>query len=478
MINRMTTSVNGHKADRPKLPRENKGVAGLFASRGALLVASLAYAWSLAYAHSEYLSYAWGYYGFSFRPLGAGEISLLIVLVAIGSLGIPRTLDRPSAIILLLLYLIVFVPSVVISLGLNTDRIERYGLSLSAMAVMFWVSGRFVQQKPALTVRQGGVPGNMLTFTLVGVYAVSTLILLIAYRSIMTFASLEDIYQQRLAASDDNVILGYLRTYYASVISPGVLALGLIQSRRILAVLGVAGCVMTYMIDAQKTALLLPAVMIILYFALRNRLGAIQASAAAIAGLAAFISLTVALNDSSGIARFLNTFLVFRTIAIPGLTFSQYSDLFSSLGYTWWSNVTGLSLFIPAPAAFVSHPYWPSLGRIVGDYYYGFGVVNANANLFSGEGVAAAGWFGVIVIGLALTAWLRLIDTVASGWNRLLTLLVMVPVGIALTNGHLSTVLISFGGAFWTLLFLYFKPQHAFIGKTSGYQHGSRRQLI
>jgi hypothetical protein len=434
-------------------------VSRALASRWAVLVTTLFYAWAIGYAHSEYLAYDWGYYGFTYRPLGFEEIALIVVFVSIGALGIPSTLKRPSSIILLLLHLLVLVPTVVISLGLNTDRIDRYGLSLGAMSLAFLLAGKLAQRPQARTrARPPAMPGDFFTGSFVAVFLVATVILVAAYRSIMTFAGLEDIYQQRLAAADDNVVLAYLRTYYASVISPGVLALGLLKSRFSLAVLGVLGCLITYMIDAQKTAFLLPFVIVLAFFALRNRMGATQATSSAIAGLALLVTITVSLHQTSDIARFLNTFLVFRTIAIPGLTFPQYSDLFSSLGHTWWSNVTGLSLVVPAPAAFVNHPDWPALGRIVGDYYYGFGSQNANANLFSGEGVAAAGAFGVLVIGLIWAAWLRLIDRVSEGWDPLFALLVLVPVGISLANGHLSTVMLSFGGGFWTVLLWWYKP--------------------
>jgi hypothetical protein len=438
------------------------------------LVSSLLYAWAIAYAHSQYLAYDWGYYGFSYRPLGAAEVGMIVGLVCIGAAGVPRRLGNPSAIVLLLLHMIVFIPTVVISLGLNTNRIDKYGLSLAALAAVFLFAGRMSQRpRRSASGRPGALPGNAFTLYFLGGFVLATLVLVAAYRSIMTFAGLEDIYQQRLAASDDNVVLAYLRTYYATVISPGILTLGLVQSRRWLAALGVAGCIITYMIDAQKTAFLLPFAMILAYFALRNRLGAIQASSAAIAGLAAVVAVSVSLNPVSGVARFLNTFLVFRTIAIPGLTFSQYHDLFSTLGYTWWSNVTGFGLFIPAPPAFANHPDWPSLGRIVGDYYYGFGSQNANANLFSGEGVAAGGALGVLVIGLVWAAWLRLVDIVAEGWDPLFALLAFIPVGISLTNGHLSTVMLSFGGGFWTLLLWLYKPNPK--GRSGGLASLSRR---
>jgi hypothetical protein len=98
---------------------------------------------------------------------------------------------------------------------------------------------------------------------------------------------------------------------------------------------------------------------------------------------------------------------------------------------------------------------------IVGDEYYGDVVsdVNANANAFAGEGVAAGGFIGLLVIGLLMMAWLRAVDVVASRWSLPLVTLVMLPVALCLTNVHLSTVILSFGGGFWILVLLWARPQ-------------------
>ena len=42
--------------------------------------------------------------------------------------------------------------------------------------------------------------------------------------------------------------------------------------------------------------------------------------------------------------------------------------------------------------------------------------------------------------------------------NLLFVLLIAVPVGFALSNAHLSTVLVSFGLAAWLLIFAFYKP--------------------
>jgi hypothetical protein len=133
-------------------------------------------------------------------------------------------------------------------------------------------------------------------------------------------------------------------------------------------------------------------------------------------------------------------------------------------GFTFWSHVRGLDLVVPVPASFVGDPAWPALGRVMGDRVYGSADVNANANLFSGDGVAAAGAVGVMVMGILFTAWIVMIDRVSARWDRRFALLVIVPVALSLTNGHFFTTLMSFGGLFWLGVFALHRP----AGRLSG----------
>jgi hypothetical protein len=108
------------------------------------------------------------------------------------------------------------------------------------------------------------------------------------------------------------------------------------------------------------------------------------------------------------------------------------------------------------------------LGYIIGDRLYANPANNVNANLFSGDGVAAAGALGVLLIGLLLAIWLVLLDRSSVRWNRQFALLVTLPIGLSLTNGHFTTTLLSFGGLFWVVIF-YFWPVFArqFTGKAN-----------
>jgi hypothetical protein len=93
------------------------------------------------------------------------------------------------------------------------------------------------------------------------------------------------------------------------------------------------------------------------------------------------------------------------------------------------------------------------LGYIVADHVLDL-ESNSNANLFAYDGVAAAGSIGIFVVCIILGLWLIALDWTAKRINFLFSTLVIFPIAIALTNGSLFSVLLSFGGLFWLAVFL------------------------
>jgi hypothetical protein len=230
------------------------------------------------------------------------------------------------------------------------------------------------------------------------------------------------------------------------------------RGRRYLAIAGVAGFVITYAIDAQKLSLLLPVVILLVYgaIALKRNLTLLYTAA-----LAAVVVVCSVLSSYTFITRTIIDIVVFRSIAVTGQTYSQYYDVFSARGYTWWSNVRGIGLIVPPPEVYRSDPFWPELGRIGGYEYFGglAGGININANPFAGDGIAAAGAVGVVVIGAVMAVWLRVLDVSARRWNEAYVLMVIAPVGLVLANVHFTTALLSFGGVFWIAMFMLYKLQ-------------------
>lgn len=440
------------------IPLQSSQPVPQWVARALVIGATMFYAASLAYGYENYLNPVWDYYGFSYvSPSGVDILYGCVVLLVVASL-IPIIFDRPSVVILFFLFAIVYIPTIIVTLSLNNGGAQQHWGILTSITVAFAISS--IASRYSLTgrIKSNGMPGQKIIHYVVGCWLLAVLINFVSFYEILGFANLDLIYDQRELSRSDNFLINYSQTLLISVFSLTLFVIGLYYRSFVLLGMGVLGCLLIYSISAQKTVLLLP---IIVYLFFRFQISSIwwvkiPALPLFLLGIITFIlSYTYKFND---FAEFLAAMLVFRTLAIPGLTYTQYDELFSQLGYTWWSHVKGFSLIISAPIDLANHPRWPSLGFIVGDYTYGIVDLNANANLFSGDGLAAAGPFGVLVIGVIFSIWLTILDRAAVLWDPRFSLLVVIPLAISLTNGHFFTNLVSFGGILWVLVFKYIAP--------------------
>jgi hypothetical protein len=458
-----TVQQNGRPIRAPLQPLEAPRVDALEGGTAGLrvlqVVAGLSYTFLFYRIYRDYISIEWGYTGLLFRSLTAWETVFVYANIAFLSAALPTRLDRPSSLVIWFLYAFVFVPTLVMTFMIGLHEASQYMPSLTAMTVaLTGASIMSARRLPNVPMQGRGLPGPTFVFLMIGAFAASSAVLYYIYRDIIAFSSIEDIYFQRFAASEVSAgLASYVRTYYGYVFAASLVATGLSMARwRFLAPIGVGGFVFSYMIDAQKASLVLPIVMIAVYLSTRFTR---NLTAAFTGGLAVVCAMSTLVMNLFGSAKFLVDLIVLRSIAIPAQTYAQYYDLFADRGFTWWSNVRFISSVVPPPSSYSADPFWPVLGYIVGAEYYGASSrMNANANLFVGEGVAAGGTIGVLGIGLALIVWLRAMDIAMTGWNRLFVLMIMSPIALGLTNAHLSTLLLSFGGLFWLLMFNFYKP--------------------
>lgn len=421
----------------------------------------LAYLLCYWWVYTNYLSVVWSYAGLIYRPLSAWQLAFATLSVAAVAFALPTRLRTPSSLILWLLFAFVFVPTIAQTFMLGERESGTYMLALLAftagMLVICWVT----QRPAAASAIPTSPPGQDLAYGLVIALGVIGLALVVIYRDILTLANItnsDDVYAARFAAADvTSGLLGYVRTYFSYVIVPGVLAVGLAVPRlRWMIAPSLAGFLVSYAIDGSKVSLIIPLAAGAVYVVMRWARSSVLVMTGGIGFLTFAAGLLV---GHSPLLRFVSDLILFRSIAIPGQQFALYYDLFAARGFTWWSNVRGISLIVPPPAGFASDPRWPVLGQIVGEEYYGISSqTNSNANPFAGEGVAAAGPIGVVVIAIVLAVYLRVLDRAALGWQRGFAILVVVPLGLALTNVHLSTMLLSYGGAAWVLAFTFLRP--------------------
>jgi hypothetical protein len=273
----------------------------------------------------------------------------------------------------------------------------------------------------------------------------------------MRLVGTEDLYAQRAAGAATSIWMGYAQTYFLLVFSAGLVGFGLVRGRYLLVGIGFVGGVVIYMITAQRTSLLLAPTMIGFYFLLQTRLPLLKTTAFPVLVIAATIFFLLTQDQSVPLVASVSALLIFRTLAIPGLTFSQYQDIFAS-SPTLWSHVKGISTLVAPPIEFAHNKLWPGLGYIVGNDLYHDPLVNVNANLYSSDGLAAWGVLGVLVIGAVFATWLYFLDRFGRDWDSRFVIPALVPCALSLTNGPFFTSMLSFGGLFWLLLFYAVRP--------------------
>jgi hypothetical protein len=424
-------------------------------------LAAIAYLVLFIRIYDTYISVVWGYLGMSPLAYAAWEWIFILVQVASVAAALPIRLGRPSAIVVWLLFAFVYVPTIAMTTQLGWHRPAHYVPLLLMLSVIFIAMSAASQWPLKAKIAGSGLTRPVVDIAFLAAWAAASVLLLVYFRDILSFSSIDDIYYQRALASDlGGGVLSYVQTYYTYVITPAVLAIGLMKRKWLHLACGFAGFLITYAIDAQKLSLVVPFVMVAIYLSFRFRRTSLMFYTG---GLTVIVAACSLLESTTVVTKMIINVVIFRAIAVPGQVMSQYYDLFSAKGFTWWSNTRGVSSFVPPPDAFSNDPNWPSLGRIVGNENYGHLItgVNANANAFAGEGAAAGGLVGLAIIGLAMAAWLRVIDLAAARWNLPFVTLVMLPVALCLSNVHLTTVLVSFGGGFWILLMALDRPQGA-----------------
>ncbi len=417
-------------------------------SRLMFFAACVSYAGALLFCLAEYASVEWVEYGYSY-----GDISIidgLVIVVGLGAWSVvaPKSIVSASSMILTLILIAVCIPGLVVLVGLERPADDAYRGLVLWLVVSFAVSCSLVR-----ALAPQGNPGprrasSLFVPVLVALWMTCLVVLIAEYHSIMSIVSLDAIYDQREAGLATSRWMGYAQTYFGYVLSPALLAIGIVRRKSWLIALGFVGGLVLYSITAEKNAFAFPFVIVAFGYLLSGRRPCSRSVALLMLALASILYVAVFLNQDSLVAAFIAWYLGVRSLLTPGLFIAQYSDFFSTHGYTYLSHVTGLSYLIPPPSN-LPGDRWPSLGHIVGEQHIGKIDLNANANFVASDGVASFGDFGIVIAFVLLSSALALLDRASRGVDRRFMILIALPIGLTLTNVSLFTVMLSFGGLFW-----------------------------
>lgn len=426
------------------------------------ILTSAFYFVAVALTLRDYASIEWGLYRIHYGAIDLDDLIAIIPFVVLGGAFVPRSISSPSSLLLIICYLFIVIPAGVCLTAMDD------GSSVNRYITMFFVLGGFVMASMICQSGQENVDEGRRPLVILGpallVGAVLLLIFLyLRFGAVMSFVSLDNLYEQRERGAAQNFIEGYAQTYSQYVFSTGLAAFGLYRKNLVYIGIGLAGSIMNFAITAEKSGLMFPIFIVALYFAIASGKKILCSTYFVLIFLALVLIIATLTYQDSDVSDLICWYFGTRTVLTPGIFIAHYTDFFYDRGYTYFSHIRGLNFFLPVPVQYLSDVRWPALGLIVGEDFIGFPELNANASFVATDGIASFGQPGIILAFLIFAILMRVLDWAGRGIPNKLLLPLLLPIALTLTNGSALSVLTSTGGIFWIILlrFAFSAPRDA-----------------
>lgn len=249
--------------------------------------------------------------------------------------------------------------------------------------------------------------------------------------------NLSAVYEIRNMAASYSIpgLIGYLFSW-SKIINISLFAYALSKKRYIFAGMVFLTQVLSFGIDGTKAPffMLLMAGAVVFLYRRDNYVKYKKLMLWGVAGILALGMLEIKLGRSS----FIYDVVIRRVLFVPAYLGYCYVDFFSTHVPDYFRGT------ILRRIGFVS-PYDGNLGKLIGaDYIYHNPEITCNNGLIS-DAVTNMGVLGVVLMPIVLILVLRLVDKVSYGLDEKAYLPIAIYFAILLTNGFLSTVLLTHG---------------------------------
>lgn len=348
-----------------------------------------------------------------------------------------------------LLYMFCFAPSMLTATFMwqgNISDLILLLLSLSlSMSVLFFVSSKNNNEFGA----QKDIESGTVRLIIHALSALSFIIVIYENWSHMALVSFYNVYELRFHARDSagGAFSGYLTMWLAICFLPYYMTTGILNKNKLRIIIAVVIAVTVYMANGSKSTLLLPFVILGLYYFIKFSRRYFLLNLMMVMSM---VSLFLLLLDSESYAMTKAIFFM-RTLATPGWTLVTYYDYFSQNFFTYYTHISFINSLTGA------YPYGDyAIGQMIGYEYSNNYDANFNANFWSSDGLAALGILGILPATVMMMIIVVLIDKVSKYYNSIFVSLWFTGFWMTLLNAPLSTSLLS-GGGLIIMCSLYFR---------------------
>ena len=403
-------------------------------ARAATLTAALTYAGALVWGYTAHFAPLYAYQGL----IDAGpdpEATLVVVaLAALPAAWLPLSARRPSTVVLWFVYLLGYVPAIVVPLWLTGDLEAVLPLDIALIAAMAIVA--LIVRLPPLPPLPVKVPHLSPTaFTrLLIVLGVMTSTYIAATFGVNSVPSLGDVYETRDAfdtALGGAWAAGYVIPWAGNAINPMLMALGIARKRIDLLALGLVGQLLIYADTGFKSVLFSIALVPLVYFAISvasRSFGLVAALGAPVLLVSGIIANPVTAEWSLSLVR--------RFFATPGQVGWYFYDFFSAhpryeLSHSFLSRLS-------------SSPYAEDPPVLIGQVYFPASQPSANAHLWA-DAFANFGFAGIVGFTVALGVLLLIVDEMGQRRDARVIGPMLAIAGLNLASSALFTTILTLG---------------------------------
>ena len=411
--------------------------------RACLVASACTYVATLNWTYATLVAPRYVDWGLSLDHPPMWHFIFCCVISVIPSLWLPVGLTRPSQILFLVQYFVLFIPTTFIayySIKPSLSIGEAVQLNLMMFAGLSVIQAAYLV--PVVRVRTFKMSAPAVSASLAAGFLLLMCYLALAFREVFRLVGFEDIYEVRTAmaaaAARAGTRLGlYAQTWFAGFFLPLFFSMGAFARKRWLMLVAGAGYVFLFGVTGNRTAVAAVILLPLLYgWSVWRPRNAAAVFGLGVSALLAFGSVLATLPFPS-VEKWYVATVNFRTFAVPQLALIQHYAFFETHPLTHMSHVTLVN-------AFVRYPYHTDVGSVIGEYYYG-GTLQENTGMWAGDGLAGFGLPGILVMSGVCSLLFWIIDCVAEGFDVRFVVVALGFIAMSFANVSLFTTILSGG---------------------------------
>lgn len=449
--------------------------------RVSLILGIFVFMVAFQWIYVAWLNPVWGYLGFAYNSPPLGYLLLACLICLLPALWVPMTLTRPSQLIYWLLYITVYIPSIIVSLDAALVPLSQVALLMLALLVGFAIMG-VSYYRPLLKIKRPYESKEIFWYGLATITIGLTGWVFFVYSGHFQLVSFSSVYEELRFSSG---VLGggtgvaYALMWLSGAVFPFFITLALFRKWWLLFIGGAAGELMLYASGGMKGPILAVIFIPVMFLYLKstkapNFGSRLVWTAGPILLVLASMNVLLGERTQGTILQTASSIVAVRVFAIPGLSTAYYQRFFSGHSPTYYSHVTGINLL-------VEYPYDRSLGEEVGFDMYNSNEVDWNANFWATDGLAALRLPGILLISILCGLVFWVLDSVAERHDPAFAAVVCCYAAANIGNTSLFTSFVS-GGLGFLVVLLFLMPKGIEKGKEPlpseiDGQHG-RRPLV